>query len=115
LQKFDPHLKIVQQPIRFENLTTDLLADWRLFLENYALADPSRPFFFYFSYPHVHSTQFANHQFKGKSERGEWRIDQTYTYKFIKKLPYLMISKMCFQFGMGILLFNLILAIEIQI
>lgn len=63
--------QIVQQPIKFENLTEDLLADWRRFLGGHTLRNPDKPFFFYFSYPHVHSTQFANTNFKGKSERGE--------------------------------------------
>ncbi|KAL3077299.1 hypothetical protein niasHS_013288 [Heterodera schachtii] len=62
--------QIVQQPIKFDTLTEDLLSDWRLFLTGVALRRPSKPFFFYFSYPHVHSTQFANENFKGKSERG---------------------------------------------
>lgn len=62
--------KIVQQPIKFDNLTEDLLWDWRRFLRNHVLPHQERPFFFYFSYPHVHSTQFANQVFKGKSERG---------------------------------------------
>ncbi|GMR35302.1 hypothetical protein PMAYCL1PPCAC_05497, partial [Pristionchus mayeri] len=61
--------EIVQQPMQFEHMTENLVADWRHFLAE-RRTEPNRPFFFYFSFPHVHSAQFASSAFLGKSMRG---------------------------------------------
>ncbi|KAK0410785.1 hypothetical protein QR680_005321 [Steinernema hermaphroditum] len=62
--------QIVQQPIDFDDLTANLVRDWKHFFADWAKHHQNTPFFFYFSFPHVHSTQFANKFFKGQSVRG---------------------------------------------
>ncbi|KAH7704149.1 CRE-SUL-2 protein [Aphelenchoides avenae] len=63
--------KLVQQPINFDHMTENLLVDWRRFFgkwqEDFA---NERPFFFYFSFPQVHTSLFAGQYFAGKSNRG---------------------------------------------
>ncbi|GMT35428.1 hypothetical protein PFISCL1PPCAC_26725, partial [Pristionchus fissidentatus] len=61
--------EIVQQPMVFDDMTVNLVDDFKFFLEE-RKTEPTRPFFFYFSFPHVHSAQFANSEFLHSSMRG---------------------------------------------
>lgn len=60
--------RIVQQPIRYENLTANMITDFRRFIDN---KDPTQPFFFYFSFVQVKTELFSRYtEFAGKSARG---------------------------------------------
>uniref|UniRef100_A0A915DZ75 Sulfatase N-terminal domain-containing protein n=1 Tax=Ditylenchus dipsaci TaxID=166011 RepID=A0A915DZ75_9BILA len=62
---------VVQQPIKFDHLTEQLVYEWRRFFHGRAANGvENKPFFFYFSFPHVHTALFANSHFKDKSIRG---------------------------------------------
>ncbi|KAI6190278.1 Sulfatase domain-containing protein [Aphelenchoides bicaudatus] len=62
--------QIVQQPAKFENLTEDLVNDWRIFTEQWERNFKSeQPFFFYFSFPQV-QLKVASKMFRGSSKNG---------------------------------------------
>jgi len=58
---------IIQQPLDHTNLTQKLVDGFVRFLDH---QPASQPFFFYFSFPQVHTDLFSSPQFKGKSRRG---------------------------------------------
>lgn len=62
--------QIVQQPAKFENLTEDLVNDWRIFTEQWERNFKSeQPFFFYFSFLQV-QLKVASKMFRGSSKNG---------------------------------------------
>uniref|UniRef100_A0A914XU05 Sulfatase N-terminal domain-containing protein n=2 Tax=Plectus sambesii TaxID=2011161 RepID=A0A914XU05_9BILA len=62
--------KLIQQPIQFQTLTEDMVTDWKSFLDQSQSGKTRQPFFYYFSFPHVHTALWAAKDFKGKSQRG---------------------------------------------
>lgn len=70
--------EIVQQPIFFDDMTENLVSEWHRFLDERLRTDiDKKPFFFYFSFPHVHTTLFANRTNKGTSKRGLTHLIKT--------------------------------------
>lgn len=59
---------IYQQPIKFETLTSSFVDGFVDFLDKGH--DDEKPFFFYFSFPHVHTSLWAADRFVGTSKRG---------------------------------------------
>lgn len=83
--------KIIQQPINHDSLTNKLLDDYKIFVKQ----NSKQPFFFYFSFPHVHSDLFASPPFKNSSKRGlfgdnlnemHWAVDQVLKFLTEEKL-----------------------------
>lgn len=64
--------ELVQQPINFDHMTDNLLFDWSRFFGEWQRKEANeRPFFFYFSFPQVHTALFAGKMFEGSSNRGK--------------------------------------------
>ncbi|XP_019618827.1 PREDICTED: arylsulfatase-like [Branchiostoma belcheri] len=59
---------LVQQPFRHDNLTASFLQDSVAFMHNHK----DRPFFFYFSFAHMHTDMFSAPRFRQTSRRGRY-------------------------------------------
>ncbi|KAI8514564.1 hypothetical protein Bbelb_071550 [Branchiostoma belcheri] len=59
---------LVQQPFRHDNLTASFLQDSVAFMHN----NKDRPFFFYFSFAHMHTDMFSAPRFRQTSRRGRY-------------------------------------------
>ncbi|XP_041469024.1 arylsulfatase-like [Lytechinus variegatus] len=59
---------IIQQPLSHRNLTERLVEDAKSFIFDHQ----DEPFFFYFSFPQVHTDMFSSPKFSGSSKRGRY-------------------------------------------